>query len=350
MLDYFTVNKREYELLHGYPYLVQLLYSRGLKSQMNPATYRMKGVTWNTITADLEVHPRPGIKAYRPDSRDCKRALQHLIKLGLIVSESEGVRLKIYFPMAERYESVLNKAARVAARVAAPIAARKNYSQAVGFEWDLTILDGKAALIPDPIPAPIPASSNKDLTYTYTSTCTYSDFEKFDGVLSVDQWKGFFVAGYGFSEKAVLMPTCVAMFEDWVRRGIDTEIAKNAVLMAAERLGKPIPDNPSYYRTLVDDLVMARNRYSSSSIANPAGISLFAVNGETLVAASGEDQAGKYFRKVSGFDVSHIELVPENEVISVNISGEERRMGARSLVDTWVSQGKSVPGIVMENQ
>ncbi|MGY8872186.1 MAG: hypothetical protein ACKVJE_17245 [Pseudomonadales bacterium] len=355
MLDYYTINKNEYETLYGLPVAAQFLYFRGLKSQMNPSTYRMKGVSWNTITADLETLPAPGIKADRPSVAACKRSLNQLIKHGLIVSESEGVRLKIYFPLAERAKSVSSKAVRVADSIPDlipdPIAVRLKEPQPFVFAWDLTIYDDKAERVAErvnaPIADPIAVPSNKDLTVPYR---TYSDFENFEGILTLDEWKDFFVNRHGFDSTSVLLPVCIAMLEDWVRRGVDVELVAHAINLAAKRLNKPIPDNPSYYRALVDDLVDARNSHSTPRLANPDGISLFTVNGETLVAASGETQARKYFRKVSGFDVSCIEAVADNQEIFMEIRGESKSLPAKSLIDTWVSLGKSIPGIVLEDQ
>ncbi len=342
-LDFYIVNRYEDEALYGLPSHVKALYLYALKKLMDPRNHRMKGVAWNTITAELEVHPAPGIKAERLSISAAKRALEHLIKRGLVVRESEDRSLKLFFPLAAMGSSVSKKAGRVADLLDDPIADRKNTTQAYDFKGLSGGDDSIAGRVAEPIADPIAGLSKNNLTVPYR---TYTSCAKFEGVLTVDGWKAFFVF-MGFESVAVVLPVCVAMYEDWVRRGIDVELVEHALDLAFERLGKR-PDNPSYYRSIVDELVKERNQYTGQRLVNPSGIALWMVNGETVVAASGEEQAGKYFKKVAGISARHVELMPDDHTISLMIRGEERSVTARDVVDRWIDANKSVPGIVLE--
>lgn len=101
------------EALIGAPSLAQRLYMIGIRPTMDYET-GLSGVkskiSWHGLARELRVESAPGIKEELPSKSQLRRALQHLVKRGLIVEMSEGLRLILSCPLARLSSHVQKKA------------------------------------------------------------------------------------------------------------------------------------------------------------------------------------------------------------------------------------------------
>lgn len=107
------LSEEEMEALIGAPSLAQRLYMIGIRPTMDYETgqsgLRSK-ISWHGLARELRVESAPGIKEELPSKSQLRRALQHLVKRGLIVEMSEGLRLILSCPLARLSSHVQKKA------------------------------------------------------------------------------------------------------------------------------------------------------------------------------------------------------------------------------------------------
>lgn len=107
------ISEEEMEALMGIPALAQRLYVFAIRKSMTFET-GMVGVatpiSWHGLARELRVESAPGIKEDLPGKQQVRRAAQHLVKQGLIIERSEGLRLMFECPLARLSTSVQKKA------------------------------------------------------------------------------------------------------------------------------------------------------------------------------------------------------------------------------------------------
>lgn len=93
--------------------MAQRLYMIAIRPVMDYETglagYRSK-ISWHGLARELRVEAAPGIKEELPGKQQVRRALQHLVKRGLVIEKSEGLRLIISCPLARLSSHVQKKA------------------------------------------------------------------------------------------------------------------------------------------------------------------------------------------------------------------------------------------------
>lgn len=86
----------EMDALSGAPLLVRDLYVFGIRPYMCFRTGlcgKSSRISWDGLARTVRVEPAPGIKEVLPTKSQMRRAGAHLVKLGLITMESEGLQL-----------------------------------------------------------------------------------------------------------------------------------------------------------------------------------------------------------------------------------------------------------------
>ena len=107
-------NDNEDEALQGLPWSSQLLYLRGLRRRMDYETGwvgRKIRISWQTLREVLHVEHHQGMKDVSLSKEQLRRALQWLVKAGLVIVHTEGKYLQFLLPLADTQQSDQKKAA-----------------------------------------------------------------------------------------------------------------------------------------------------------------------------------------------------------------------------------------------
>ena len=107
-------NDNEDDALQGLPWPSQLLYLRGLRWRMDYETGwvgRKSRISWQTLRETLHVEHHQGMKDVSLSKEQLRRALQWLVKAGLVIVHTEGKYLQFLLPLADTQQSDQKKAA-----------------------------------------------------------------------------------------------------------------------------------------------------------------------------------------------------------------------------------------------
>ncbi len=102
----------EMDALSGAPLLVRDLYVFGIRPYMSFKTGlcgKSSRISWDGLARTVRVEPAPGIKEVLPTKSQMRRAGAHLVKLGLITMESEGLQLIMRCNLARLDSSASDK-------------------------------------------------------------------------------------------------------------------------------------------------------------------------------------------------------------------------------------------------
>ena len=92
----------------------QLAYLRGIRPYMDVKTGLVgikRRISHQSISEQLYVEPHQGIKSQSFSRDQVRRAMDGLVRAGIITVQSEGMQLILKCPLASRHFSVQNKAA-----------------------------------------------------------------------------------------------------------------------------------------------------------------------------------------------------------------------------------------------
>lgn len=108
-MRYCSWNEFENELLAGLPFIAQVLYLRGLRMWMDRATGLVgvrRGISWQMLMEVLYIEPHSGLKdSGTPDRSKVRRALEWLVKAGLVERRGNDDAIIFYLPQARRDEN-----------------------------------------------------------------------------------------------------------------------------------------------------------------------------------------------------------------------------------------------------
>ncbi|MDP3559059.1 MAG: hypothetical protein Q8R79_01730, partial [Legionellaceae bacterium] len=107
------INDDELAALYGLSHLQQLVYLRGIRPYMDTSTGIVgikRGISYQSIAEQLHVEPHQGIKGEHCSRAQVRRALSGLERAGLIILQSENLKLILKCTLAPRGFSVQNKA------------------------------------------------------------------------------------------------------------------------------------------------------------------------------------------------------------------------------------------------
>jgi hypothetical protein len=108
-MRYWSWNEFEDELLAGLPLIAQVLYLRGLRMWMDRATGLVgvrRGISWQMLMEVLYVEPHSGLSdTGTPDKKKVRRALEWLVKAGLVERRGNVDAIVFYLPQARRDEN-----------------------------------------------------------------------------------------------------------------------------------------------------------------------------------------------------------------------------------------------------
>ncbi|MCL9685731.1 hypothetical protein [Legionella maioricensis] len=110
----FLLNQNELAALDGLPHLQQLAYLRGIRPYMDLKTGIVgikRRISHQSISEQLYIEPRPGIKSQSFSRDQVRRAIAGLARAGVIVVHSEDMHLILKCELATLGHSVQNKAA-----------------------------------------------------------------------------------------------------------------------------------------------------------------------------------------------------------------------------------------------
>lgn len=107
-------NNQEDEALQGLPWASQILYLRGLRTRMDYETGwvgKKSRISWQALGEVLHVEHHQGMKEVNLSKEQLRRALEWLVKVGLVTVQTEGKYLQFLLPLADTQQSVQKKAA-----------------------------------------------------------------------------------------------------------------------------------------------------------------------------------------------------------------------------------------------
>lgn len=110
----FLINSGELDALCGLSHLQQLTYLRGIRPYMDVKTGVVgikRRVSHQSIAEQLYVEPHQGIKSQNYSRDQVRRAINSLVRAGVITIQSEGMQLILKCNLASGHYSVQNKAA-----------------------------------------------------------------------------------------------------------------------------------------------------------------------------------------------------------------------------------------------
>lgn len=167
----FLFNQNELASLSGLPHIQQLVYLRGIRPYMDAKT-RMVGIkrriSHQSISEELYIEPRPGIKSQSFSRDQIRRAIAGLVRVGIVTVQSEEMHLILKCELATLGYSVQNKPA-----INPPQKATINQPEKILDITGLSQMDDNKADIAKPQKAAIPL---KDNNYIYL---LLSQFEQF---------------------------------------------------------------------------------------------------------------------------------------------------------------------------
>lgn len=112
-MTFMTINTDELSALCGLSHLQQLIYLRGIRPYMDVNTGIVgikRGISYQSISEQLYVEPHQGIKSGSCSRAQARRAVASLEKAGLIILQSQGLKLILKCPLATLGYFVQNKA------------------------------------------------------------------------------------------------------------------------------------------------------------------------------------------------------------------------------------------------
>lgn len=167
----FLLNQKELAALDGLPHIQQLAYLRGIRPYMDVKTGLVgvkRRISHQSISEQLYIEPRPGIKSQSFSRDQVRRAVAGLARAGIVVVHSEDMHLILKCELATMGYSVQNKAAinpPQKATIKPPITSLIN--------TEFSEVEVENAAITKPSKAAIPL--NKDNYYIYL----LAQFEQF---------------------------------------------------------------------------------------------------------------------------------------------------------------------------
>ena len=108
----FKINNQEREKLYELPYMQQLLYVMALRPYMDYATGIVgikRGISYQSLTEELSVAAHQGYQAFKPSRQQIRRAIQGLIRVGLLEQQPAEKKLIFKCLEASRDRSLQNK-------------------------------------------------------------------------------------------------------------------------------------------------------------------------------------------------------------------------------------------------
>ena len=108
----FLINDDELNALCGLPHMQQLAYLRGIRPYMDVMTGLVgikRGISYQSIAEQLYVEPHQGFKTETCSRMQVRRSLSALERAGLIISQSQPLKLILKCELATRGFSVQNK-------------------------------------------------------------------------------------------------------------------------------------------------------------------------------------------------------------------------------------------------
>lgn len=110
----FLLNQKELAALDGLPHIQQLAYLRGIRPYMDVKTGVVgvkRRISHQSISEQLYIEPRPGIKSQSYSRDQIRRAVAGLVRAGVVVVHSEDMHLILKCELASLGYFVQNKAA-----------------------------------------------------------------------------------------------------------------------------------------------------------------------------------------------------------------------------------------------
>lgn len=108
-MRYCVWNEYEADLLRGLPWIARVLYLEGLRMWMDRATGLVgarRGISWQMLMEVLYVEPHSGLKGTgTPEKGVVRRALEWLVKAGLVERRGNDDAIIFYLPQAHRDEN-----------------------------------------------------------------------------------------------------------------------------------------------------------------------------------------------------------------------------------------------------
>jgi len=109
----FKINQREQDALKGLPYLPRLVYLEALRPYMDYATGIVgikRGISYQSLREELYIEPHPGYtNSGSPSKQQIRRAIDTLVRAGLLCVQSEGKKLILKCELASSDYSAQNK-------------------------------------------------------------------------------------------------------------------------------------------------------------------------------------------------------------------------------------------------
>lgn len=248
------ITEEEMTALDGLPWLSFCLYVKAIKPRMDYQTHRVgeyPRISWTALAEWLYVEPHPGVKGGSPSRDQLRRAINWLVKAGIIEVRSLGRQLIFECLLAKQGNSVQNKAA-INPRKKPP---ETDTSEVIDSQELSTGLDRKSRQV----------KTGKAATHlnTYTLPVLYPDaLNDFATQIpsSTSEWLTIFQQQYGFSEQSLNSIKLIAMFETWCDNKISLEKLEQIKSIADKNLGRQ-PDNPLYYRKFVSEWLRCQEDY-----------------------------------------------------------------------------------------
>lgn len=167
----FLLNQKELAALDGLPHIQQLAYLRGIRPYMDVKTGVVgvkRRISHQSISEQLYIEPRPGIKSQSFSRDQIRRAVAGLARAGIVVVHSEDMHLILKCELASLGYFVQNKAA-----INPPQKATTKPPVTSLINSEFSEVEAEQAAIVNPSKAAIPL--NKDNYYIYL----LSQFEQF---------------------------------------------------------------------------------------------------------------------------------------------------------------------------
>ena len=167
----FLLNQKELAALCGLPHIQQLAYFRGIRPYMDVTTGLVgvkRRISHQSISEQLYIEPRPGIKSQSFSRDQIRRAVAGLVRAGVVVVHSEDMHLILKCELASLGYFTQNKAA-----INPPQKATTKPPVASLINSEFSEVETEQVAIAQPSKAAIPL--NKDNYYIYL----LAQFEQF---------------------------------------------------------------------------------------------------------------------------------------------------------------------------
>lgn len=109
----FKINQQEQGALKGLPYLPRLAYLEAVRPYMDYATGIVgikRGISYQSLREELYIEPHPGYtNSGSPSKQQIRRAIDTLVRAGLLCVQSEGKKLILKCELASKDNCAQNK-------------------------------------------------------------------------------------------------------------------------------------------------------------------------------------------------------------------------------------------------